>query len=346
MNALLDRLRENGQPDRAVLTALIANADEALIEAAGRRARALTESRFGRGVYLRGLIEISNYCKNDCYYCGIRHSNRIPRYRLSAEQVLAAAQRGYARGFRSFVLQGGEDAFFTDEVLCGLIESIKAACPGSAVTLSLGERSTASYRALFAAGADRYLLRHETADADHYAVLHPPEQRLASRMGCLTALKDIGYQVGCGMMVGAPGQTPAHLAGDLCFIARFRPHMVGIGPFLPASGTSFSGRSAGSLQTTLLLLSLTRILLPDVLLPATTALATLTEDGRLKGLLAGANVVMPNLSPVETRGQYALYDGKRAAGAESVEGLMALERELTGIGYHIAWGRGDFIIKD
>ena len=297
---------------------------------------------YGDAVYIRGLIEISNICKNDCFYCGIRKSNaKCDRYRLTAEEILDCCKEGYELGFRTFVLQGGEDAFFTDEWLCKLIADIKSMHPDCALTLSLGERSKESYRRLYEAGADRYLLRHETADREHYGMLHPQEQTLESRMNCLQDLKDIGYQVGCGFMVGSPYQTSEHLAKDLKLIEEFQPDMCGIGPFIPHGDTPFAEEKAGDVELTCYLLSIIRIIKPNILLPATTALGSLAEDGREKGILAGANVVMPNLSPSLVRKKYMLYNNKVSDGAESAQSRKILEERMTSIGYRVVTDRGD-----
>lgn len=306
------------------------------------QARAVCDKVYGRQVFLRGLLEISNHCRNDCLYCGIRRSNaQAQRYRMEPEKILACCEAGYAAGLRTFVLQGGEDGWFTDKVLCGLVARVKRCFPDCAVTLSLGERSEQSYRRLFSAGADRYLLRHETADPDHYASLHPPEISYKRRMECLSQLKEIGYQVGCGFMVGSPGQTLEHLACDLAFIRDFAPHMVGIGPFLPHRDTPFAAAPPGSVELTLYLLAIVRLLLPDVLLPATTALGTAAQDGQLHGLAAGANVIMPNLSPQGAREKYMLYDGKKSSGSEGAEGLDILKANLAAQGFDAAPDRGD-----
>ena len=266
---------------------------------------------YGNDVFIRGLIEFTNICRNDCLYCGLRRSNTaLVRYRLTPEEILSCAEDGYALGFRTFVLQGGEDGHFTDDVMIPIIREIKKRYPDCAVTLSLGERSRESYQALFDAGADRYLLRHETADRGHYARLHPPGMSFDHRMQCLRDLKEIGYQVGCGFMVGSPGQTEKELAKDLKFIETFRPDMCGIGPFIPHHQTPFRNMPAGSAELTCFLLSVIRLMLPAVLLPATTALGTIHPCGREMGILAGANVVMPNLSPRSVRKQYELYDNK------------------------------------
>ena len=311
-----------------------------------REAVRVRQDIYGRDVYIRGLVEISNICKNDCLYCGIRKSNRsCDRYRLSPDDILSCAREGYALGFRTFVLQGGEDGFFTDAVLCDLIGRLKSAFPDCAVTLSLGERSRESYQRLYDAGADRYLLRHETADLKHYGLLHPPEMSLERRMECLFHLKEIGFQTGCGFMVGSPGQSPATLAADLAFIQEFRPDMCGIGPFIPHKDTPFHDQPPGSLDLTCYLLSIIRLIHPPVLLPATTALGTIRPGGREQGILAGANVVMPNLSPAAVRGKYQLYDNKLFTGAESARGLAALKNSMASIGYAIVTHRGDIKIK-
>ncbi len=305
-------------------------------------AAAVRKEIYGNAVFIRGLIEISNICRNDCLYCGIRRSNsRCSRYRLSKEDILSCAAEGHALGFRTFVLQGGEDPYFSDEVLCGIVSEIKSRFPDCAVTLSMGERSRESYERLFAAGADRYLLRHETADPVHYRKLHPEEMSFTNRMKCLRNLREIGYQTGCGMMVGSPYQTSRHLAEDLCFIGEFRPDMCGIGPFIPHADTPFAKESPGTAELTCFLLSVIRLIHPAVLLPATTALGTIQPDGREQGLRAGANVVMPNLSPVSVRKKYELYDNKICTGEESAQCLDCLKTRVRAAGYEIVSDRGD-----
>ncbi len=314
-------------------------------EAAGlltQEAVRIRKKHYGDKVYIRGLIEFTNYCRNDCGYCGIRRGNlHARRYRLTKEEILECCARGYELGFRTFVLQGGEDRWFTDERMADIIRSIRASYPDCAITLSIGERSYESYRLLKEAGADRYLLRHETADEEHYGKLHPSEMSLAVRKMCLYDLKFLGYQVGAGFMVGSPGQTADCLAKDLLFLKELRPHMVGIGPFVPHHDTRFAQEKAGSVELTLFLLSVIRILLPKVLLPATTALGTMDPQGREKGLQAGANVVMPNLSPQKNRKQYELYDNKICTGEEAAECLECLARRVEQAGYHLCSGRGD-----
>ncbi|MBR6792806.1 MAG: [Clostridia bacterium] len=316
-------------------------------EAAEYAAHKAVEARhavYGKDVYIRGLIEISNICRNNCLYCGIRRGNpSCSRYRLTEEEILGCCDEGYALGFRTFVLQGGEDPYFTDEVLCTLVGEIKWRHPDCAVTLSVGERSRESYRLLREAGADRYLLRHETADKEHYQKLHPEELSFDTRMQCLRDLKELGYQVGCGFMVGSPYQTAAHLAKDLKFIEAFQPAMCGIGPFIPHHATPFSKEPAGSMELTLYLLSLLRLIKPNLLLPATTALGTIHPTGRELGILAGANVVMPNLSPASVRKKYELYNDKIFTDAESAENKKELERRMESIGYQIVTARGDVI---
>ena len=258
----------------------------------------MRESVYGKDVYMRGLIEFTNFCKNDCYYCGIRRSNACAeRYRLTKGQILDCCETGWALGFRTFVLQGGEDPWFTDDRLCDIVRAIKSGYPGCAVTLSVGEKSLETYRAYREAGADRYLLRHETADSAHYRRLHPPELSPENRKRCLRDLKALGFQTGCGFMVGSPYQTTDNIIHDLLFIKALNPEMVGIGPFIPHHDTAFRDAAAGTLSETLFLLGVVRLMLPSVLLPATTALGTIHPSGRELGLLAGANVVMPNLSP-------------------------------------------------
>lgn len=297
---------------------------------------------YGNAVFTRGLIEIGNFCKNDCYYCGIRRSNaNCERYRLSEEEILACADEGWSLGFRTFVLQGGEDAHFSDDVMCRIIREIKRKHPDCAVTLSLGERSFESYKALREAGADRYLLRHETANKAHYERLHPPEMSFENRMKCLENLRALGYRVGCGFMVGSPYQTARELAEDLKFIETFKPDMCGIGPFIPHHDTPFATELAGTLELTCCLLSIIRLIHPPILLPATTALGTIADNGRELGILAGANVVMPNLSPVSVRKKYELYDNKICTGEESAQCRGCLESRMKLIGYEIVTETGD-----
>ncbi len=322
--------------------ALIGGYTPELAAQAAELARDFREPFYGKKIFIRGLIEFTNYCRNDCLYCGIRRSNRnAPRYRLNREEILSCCETGWELGFRTFVLQGGEDPWFTDERICELVRAIKKRWPECAVTLSIGEREEESYRKFREAGADRYLLRHETADECHYRRLHPPELSLSHRLDCLRTLKRLGFQTGAGFMVGSPGQTVGTLAKDLVFLQEFQPDMVGIGPFLPHHDTPFAGEPAGSGELTLYLLSLIRILLPQVLLPATTALGTLLPNGREQGMLAGANVVMPNLSPEDVRDKYTLYDNKLHSGSEAAEGLRRLQESMAAIGYQVVCDRGD-----
>ena len=311
---------------------------QVLTEAAVR----LRKQYYGDKVYTRGLIEFTNYCKNDCYYCGIRRGNsHAQRYRLNREEILGCCENGYALGFRTFVLQGGEDPYYTDERMADIVRSIRSGYPDCAITLSIGEKSYESYKLLKEAGANRYLLRHETASEELYRRLHPEEMLLSHRKQCLYDLKALGYQVGAGFMVGSPGQRAEHLAEDLIFLKELQPQMVGIGPFIPHHETRFANETAGSVGLTLFLLSVIRILLPKVLLPATTALGTMDPLGREKGLAAGANVVMPNLSPVKNRKQYDLYDNKICTGEEAAECRGCLERRVLSSGYRLTAERGD-----
>ncbi len=339
----IDRLEETGHLEREEWVSLLADYDEADRLYAAERARIIANRHFGNRIYIRGLIEFTSYCRNDCYYCGLRRSNKkAARYRLTEETILACCETGYKLGFRTFVLQGGEDAGFSDERLCALIGTIRERWPDCALTLSVGEREADVYRRFYEAGADRYLLRHETADSVHYGKLHPPAMSLENRIACLDTLKSIGYQTGCGFMVGSPGQTPETLAADMMLIGRLHPHMVGIGPFLPHKDTPFGRECAGDYTLTLFLLSLVRIMEKNVLLPATTALGTIRPDGREAGILAGANVVMPNLSPAGVREKYALYDHKKCTGAEAAEGIAGLRERMKRLGYEIVSGRGDW----
>lgn len=338
---LVDELAERGRLDRDGFVALIALATDADREYARRRAVAVAHEHFGNRVFVRGLIEFSNHCRQDCLYCGIRKGNRAAeRYRLDAEQILACCAQGHALGYRTFVLQSGEDAWYTTDVVVDIVSKIRAAHPDCAITLSIGERGRDAYQHFFDAGADRFLLRHETATAGHFARLHPPSQVLATRLQCLRDLKEIGFQTGAGFMVGSPFQTPEHLAADLALLADLRPHMVGIGPFLPHHGTPFADRPAGDVDLTLFLLSLVRIMLPTVLLPSTTALGTARPGAREQGIQAGANVLMLNLSPQDQRAKYLLYDNKSVTG-EVAENTRAVQRSLERIGYATVVDRGD-----
>ena len=340
MKSLVDKLRDTQNLTNEEFLELIRMPfdDEYLFSEADK----VRQKYYGKKVYIRGLIEISNYCKNDCLYCGIRRSNdKAVRYRLSEEDILACCDNGYELGFRTFVMQGGEDGFYTDERLCGLIKEIKRRYPECAITLSLGERSYDSYKMLFDAGADRYLLRHETADECHYNKLHPENLRLENRKKCLFDLKKIGYQTGSGFMVGSPYQTDENLLADLRFLQELKPDMIGIGPFITHKDTPFAEFESGSFELTLRFISILRLMFPYVLLPSTTALGTINPKGREMGLMAGANVVMPNLSPVKTRKLYDLYDNKISTGEEAAESKMLLERRIESVGYEVVSERGD-----
>lgn len=324
-----------------IITGHTSETDEYLFE----KARAVREKIYGKDVYMRGLIEFTNYCKNDCMYCGIRRSAKnADRYRLTEEQILDCCETGYGLGFRTFVLQGGEDGFYTDDKIVSIVAGIKEKFPDCAVTLSIGEKSRESYEKFRKAGADRYLLRHETANSEHYRKLHPKELSLENRMRCLSDLKELGFQTGCGFMVGSPYQTAENLAEDLLYIHKLQPHMVGIGPFIPHHDTPFAEEKQGSLETTLLMLGLTRLIVPNVLLPATTALGTIHPKGREMGILAGANVVMPNLSPQDVRKKYLLYDNKICTGDEAAECIACLGRRMESIGCKLVTSRGDHIM--
>ncbi len=339
---IIERLQANRCLELMEYKMLIDNISREISEHLAALARREQTKVYSNKIYIRGLIEISNICKNDCLYCGIRRSNKnCVRYRLMPEEILECCDRGYSLGFRTFVLQGGEDSYFTDDVLCKLIKEIKEKYPSCAITLSLGERSYESYKALKEAGADRYLLRHETATKEHYEKLHPKEMSFGARNRCLSDLKALGYQVGCGFMVGSPYQTSLEIARDLKFIEEFQPDMCGIGPFIPQKDTPFAKESAGTLELTCYLLSILRLIKPNLLLPSTTALGTISPSGREKGILAGANVVMPNLSPMSAREKYTLYDNKSYLGAESAQCVKELSEKMSSIGYEIVTDRGD-----
>lgn len=306
------------------------------------RADAVRRSVYGDAVYIRGLIEFTNYCRNNCYYCGIRCGNKnAQRYRLSKEEILSCCEEGYGLGFRTFVLQGGEDARYTDDMICDIVAAIHTQFPDCAITLSIGEKSRESYQAYFDAGATRYLLRHETADDAHYRRLHPNSMNLAYRKQCLFRLKEIGYQVGSGFMVGSPHQTTENLVADLRFLQTLQPDMIGIGPYLSHADTPFAHCENGSMTLTLRLISVLRLMFPNALIPSTTALGTIHPDGRELGLKAGANVIMPNLSPMRVRKLYELYNNKICTGDESAQWLGHLKRRVEKAGYRIVTDRGD-----
>ena len=342
LQELIDKLHMEHTLSKEEWIALIDGRTPFLSKYLFQLARKECQKYYGPNIYIRGLIEFTNYCKNDCLYCGIRKSNlQAHRYRLTKDTILSCCRLGYELGFRTFVLQGGEDGYFTDSRITDIIESIKNLYPGCAITLSIGERSYASYKTFFDAGADRYLLRHETWNSGHYTRLHPPALSAAARQKCLWDLKNIGYQVGTGFMVGSPYQTSENLAEDLLFIRELNPHMAGIGPFIPHHDTPFAAEPAGTLELTLFMLGLLRLMLPKVLLPATTALGTIHPEGRELGILAGANVVMPNLSPTDVRGDYTLYDNKLCTGDEAAECRKSLEKRMESIGRHVVTAKGD-----
>lgn len=344
VQSVIQKLVSSGDISREEIILLLENRNADIQSVLAEKASAAARENYGNKVFVRGLIEFTNYCKNDCYYCGIRCSNKnASRYRLTRDEILECASHGYDLGFRTIVLQGGEDAFFNDDLVVDIVKSIKREHPDCAVTLSIGEKSFESYKKLFDAGADRYLLRHETADPVHYSKLHPSNLSSENRKECLFNLKKIGFQTGAGFMVGSPYQTIENIADDLLFLKKLDPEMIGIGPFIPHKETPFADEQAGTLELTLYLLSIIRLMLPTVLLPATTALGTIDPRGRELGILAGANVVMPNLSPVSVRKKYDLYDNKICTGEEAAECMNCLKKRIESIGYEIVTDRGDNI---
>ena len=342
MNHLVDELSEKRSLNDEGLRTLLESDDASLTLALYDRAREVTLEHFGLKIYLRALIEWSNVCRNDCLYCGIRRSNaKVPRYSLTREEILQACEKAWRAGLRTFVLQGGENPGSIGFISSAVAE-MRASWPDCAITLSLGELPEDSYRQLRSAGADRYLLRHETADAEHYARLHPSGMRLENRIACLRLLRELGYQTGMGMMVGSPFQTTRHLIADLRLIEAFQPEMIGIGPFIPHADTPLGSFPAGSTDLTLRICSILRLMLPDALIPATTALSSLRPDGRMAGIRAGANVIMPNFTPAPCRDAYALYEGKNSLSVESGERILEIERELAAIGRSVSYTRGDY----
>lgn len=340
MNNLVDKLFETGDLSDDELKILIESDEfnEPLAEAADIRRR----ENYGDKVYIRGLIEFTNYCRNNCYYCGIRRDNKkAERYRLTKDEILLCCDEGYRLGFRTFVMQGGEDPYYTDEMICDIVSKIKSRYPDCAVTLSIGEKPRESYQAFFDAGADRYLLRHETADPEHYGKLHPEAMSLENRKRCLFDLKEIGYQVGSGFMVGSPYQTTENLLSDLRFLQKLQPDMIGIGPYITHADTPFAEFKSGDVMLTLRLVSILRLMFPYALIPSTTALGTIHPQGRELGLKAGANVVMPNLSPVSVRKLYSLYENKICTGEEAAQCRGCLERRVESAGYKIVTDIGN-----
>jgi len=339
---LIDRLAADGVLAEEDLEVLLATYTAADRDYAASLAYRIARGRFGTNLHAWGVIDITNNCSKDCFYCGLCRSNEaLERYRLSTEEVLACCSEGHRLGIRTFVLQAAEDPDFGDDVADDLIWRVRKGFPDSAIALSFGERSRAAYQRYFDAGADRYLLRHETADADHYAQLHPRRSTLANRIRCLEDLKSIGFETGSGMLVGTPFQTPLRLARDLLFLADFDPALVTVGPFLPASTTKFAEAPAGSVEKTLFVLSLVRIILPNADLPVMTSIATAHPRGREMAVMAGANIVMPNLTPPAERAKYALYDGRGTLGADAADGLEILKRRMAAIGYTLASDRGE-----
>ncbi len=345
--ALVDKLRKEQTLCDAELKQLLAVHEQPVLDYLYLNARQVQQLHYGNKVYVRGLIEFTNYCRNNCYYCGIRRENKnLQRYRLSDEQILSCAKEGYSLGFRTFVLQGGEDAAYTKEKLGNIIRQLKEQFPDCAVTLSFGEQDFETYQFWHDCGADRYLLRHETACQAHYRMLHPAEMSLSNRKNCLSQLKEIGYQTGSGFMIGSPGQTLDNLIEDLRYLKKLRPHMAGIGPFLPQHDTPFAKEAAGTLEMTLKLLAVLRLLFPKILLPATTALGSIHPKGREMGILAGANVIMPNLSPADVREKYMLYDHKAVTGDESAQNIKKLAVHIQETGYELCYERGDSLMTD
>ena len=342
-DSLLKQLTTEAKVAAATWHALLTGLSREEKEQLSLLARRVSQKHFGNGVYVRALIEISSYCRNNCRYCGLRCGNRAAqRYRLGKDEILECCHEAAALGFNTFVLQGGEDPMQSDEWLADVVAAIRDAYPEKAITLSVGERSYKGYAMLQESGADRYLLRHETANDGHYSFLHPHTMSACNRRRCLADLKSLGYQVGSGMMIGSPGQAVEHIVEDLMFLDELQPQMIGIGPFIPASGTPFASEPSGSVEDTLLIISLLRLRFPKALIPATTALATLCNDGTQRGVLAGANVVMPNMTPSDVRDKYAIYDNKKSNGAESAQRLDLLVGKLEAIDYYVDFSRGDY----
>jgi len=341
LQVLLDKLYKENKLGRDEIVLLLRQLDEEHKEVLFNYARLTKERFYGKKVYMRGLIEFSSICRQNCLYCGLRAQNsKAGRYRLAKDEILECCSEGYRLGYRTFVLQSGEDPWYTVEKMVDIIRSVKEKFPDTALTLSIGERSREEYEAMYAAGADRYLLRHETVSRRLYEQLHPG-MSFDERQNCLKILKEIGYQVGAGFMVGLPGQTEEDLAEDLCFLKELNPHMIGIGPFIPHSETPLKDTKGGTVEDTRVMLAIARLLVPDSLMPATTAMGTLHKQGRELALQAGANVVMPNLSPVAVRAKYALYENKICTGDEAAHCRHCIEGRIQAAGYEADMSRGD-----
>lgn len=333
---MIERLLKNKTLEDKEFEFLLTTTDETLVSQLKAEARKASLQNFGNIIFARGLIEISNICRNNCLYCGIRAGNtEAERYRLTQDEIIECCKTGAALGFETYVLQGGEDPIHTTEWVETLIKRIKTLYPEKAITLSLGERTESDYQRWFDAGADRYLLRHETADKAHYSKLHPDKMSFDNRIACLRTLKRIGYETGTGMMVGSPYQTTRNLIEDLRFIEALQPEMIGIGPFIHHNQTPFCNFADGSVETTLRLIAILRLMHPRANIPATTSLGTLSEEGRTLGIFAGANVVMPNLSPQKDRAKYSLYNNKIHTDLEAAESRKLLEKQLEDIGYQL-----------
>ena len=340
---IIEKLASERALEKSEWMTLLTELNDAEKELLHKKAAEVATANFGRGIFVRALLEISSYCRNNCYYCGIRCSNKdAQRYRLTKEQILECCAEGAKLGFNTFVLQGGEDPKQNDEWVADVVRAIRSEYPDKAITLSVGERSREAYAAFKEAGANRFLLRHETRNDGHYRELHPAPMSGEERRKCLFTLKELGFQTGSGMMIGSPGQTYEHIYEDIRFLEELQPQMIGIGPFLPATGTPFENRPSGSGEDTILLVSLLRLRFPQALIPATTALSTLLPNGMERAILAGANVVMPNISPAEERKKYSIYNNKKSTGAESAQQMQLLEERLNAIGYHINYARGDY----
>jgi len=347
MRSLIDKLEQEKILTKEEFVTLLSSFSKEDADYLFTKSKAVANKYYGNKIYVRGLIEFTNYCKNDCFYCGIRRNNHnVERYRLSKDEILSCCANGYELGFRTFVLQGGEDPWYTDERLVDIISAIREKYKDCAITLSFGEKNYEQYEMYKMAGADRYLLRHETANEEHYSKLHPKELSCENRKRCLFDLKKLGYQVGAGFMVGSPYQTMENIAEDLLFIKELQPEMVGLGPFISHKETPFADFPNGKLELVLFLLGIVRLMLPSVLLPSTTALGTIHPKGRELGILAGANVVMPNLSPVSVRKKYMLYDNKICTGEEAAECRFCLQNRMKNIGYELVVDRGDYKAPD
>ena len=336
MNTIIQKAKETHELSRDEIIALLK--DDSINEELFKAADEVRKKYLGDEVHLRGLIEFTNICKRNCMYCGLRRDNKsLNRYRLSHEEIIDFAKKAVSYGYKTLVLQGGEDDYYTVERLVPIVKDLKAL--GVALTLSIGERPFEEYEALKKAGADRFLLRIETTDKELYEKLDPGMSH-ENRIQCLKNLRKLGYEVGSGCLVGLPGQKIESLADDILFFKELDVDMNGIGPFIPNEDTPLKDAEGGQFELALKVMAIVRLLLPDINIPATTAMETLNKQGRVIALQCGANVVMPNVTEGEYRKLYALYPGKICTGDTPAHCRGCISGKIRGIGRIVSDGPG------